>query len=62
MKAHIIKDRKGEPVSVLVDYQEWLQIDQQLTRVQEKMDAPGNPLDWYTLTETTNSFLRSLLV
>lgn len=29
--------------------------------VKIKIEPPGNPLDWYTLTETTNTILNELL-
>ncbi|SFW27048.1 hypothetical protein SAMN02927921_00875 [Sinomicrobium oceani] len=61
METQIIKDRKGTPVSVLVNYKDWLKIEQLLERTKIKAEAPENPLDWYTLTETTNTILNELL-
>lgn len=61
MTAQIIKDDTGKPISVLIDYQQWLQIEQLLKQGKVKANAPNNPLDWYTLTETANSILNELI-
>lgn len=61
MATQIIKDTTGNPISVLVDYRQWLEMEQLLERTKIKADAPENPLDWYTLTETTNSILNGLM-
>ena len=54
-------DGNGIPVSVLNDYQERVRIDQLVAGKQLNFTAPGNPLDWYVLTETTNSLLNELI-
>lgn len=61
MEKEIIRDRAGNPVSVLMDYRQWLQIEQLLEHQKIKVNAPDNPLDWYTLTETANSILNDLI-
>lgn len=61
MEKEIIKDKEGNPISVLMDYREWLQIEQLLSHQKIKVNAPDNPLDWYTLTETANSILNELI-
>lgn len=62
MEKQIIKDERGTPISVLVSYQDWVEIEQMLETAQViTAEAPENPLDWYTLTETTNSILNELI-
>lgn len=62
MEKQIITDKLGTPISVLVSYRDWVKIEQLLeTKPAMKADALDNPLDWYTLTETTNSILNELI-
>lgn len=61
MVREIIKDKAGNPVSVLLSYKEWLEVEQLVAQQQRKATAPENPLDWYTLTETTNAILNELI-
>ncbi|MHA4740679.1 hypothetical protein [Dyadobacter sp. MSC1_007] len=61
MSRQVINDGNGKPVSVLIDYQEWLRIEQLLEGKELNFAAPANPLDWYVLTETTNSVLNELI-
>lgn len=61
MVKEIIKDGAGNPVSVLLSYKEWVQVEQLIGREQRKAGSPENPLGLYTLTETTNSILNELI-
>jgi hypothetical protein len=61
MNAQIIKDRAGTPVSVVVAYRDWLDIEQKLKLSDGKQDTAENPLDWYTLTETSSAILNELI-
>ncbi|MDQ8015084.1 MAG: hypothetical protein REI96_21745 [Flavobacterium nitrogenifigens] len=61
MIKEIIRDKDGNPVSVVLSYKEWLEIEQMRIEHLHKVHAPENPLDWYTLTETTNSILNELI-
>ena len=61
MSRQVINDGNGKPVSVLIDYQEWLRIEQLLAGKELDFAAPANALDWYILTETTNSLLNELI-
>jgi len=60
MHSQIIKDQNGTPVSVLINYQDWLHIEQRLNMLKDEVDGSDGP-DWYTLTETTNSILNELI-
>jgi len=58
-----VTDATGAPVRVVMDYQDYVKIAEQLnlpltatTTVQER-----NPLDWYSLTESANSILNGLV-
>lgn len=61
MVKEIIKDKAGNPVSVLLSYNEWVQTEELVAQLRNKTNAPANPLDWYALTETANSILNDLL-
>jgi hypothetical protein len=61
MNAQIIKNQSGMPISVVVDYNDWLEIEQKLNLKNTSPDALENPLDWYGLTETANSILNELI-
>lgn len=63
METQIVTDASGEPVRVIMDYQEYVKMIEQLnmplaptTTVKER-----NPLDWYSLTESANSILNGLV-
>ncbi|GAA4930267.1 hypothetical protein [Mucilaginibacter defluvii] len=59
MNAQIIKNQSGVPVSVVLDYKDWLEIEQKLKL--EPSESTENSLDWYGLTETTNAILNELI-
>lgn len=61
MIKEIIRDQHGNPVSVVLSYKEWLEIEQMRREHLHKAHAPENPLEWYTLTETTNAILNELI-
>ncbi|WP_124636675.1 hypothetical protein [Taibaiella sp. KBW10] len=61
MIKEIIRDNAGNPVSVLLDYKEWIQIEQVLKQQKVRINPPENPLDWYALTESANSILNELI-
>ena len=63
METQFVTDATGAPVRVVMDYQDYVKIAEQLnlpltatTTVQER-----NPLDWYSLTESANSILNGLV-
>jgi hypothetical protein len=63
METQIVTDASGEPVRVIMDYQEYVKMIEQLNlpltpaiTVKER-----NPLDWYSLTESANSILNGLI-
>ncbi|OJV55344.1 MAG: hypothetical protein BGO31_20660 [Bacteroidetes bacterium 43-16] len=61
MVKEIIRDKAGNPISVLLDYKQWLQIEQLLKQQDLKIKEPANPLDWYRLTESANAILNELI-
>ncbi|WP_179414949.1 hypothetical protein HDF19_20355 [Mucilaginibacter sp. E4BP6] len=63
METQFVTDATGTPVRVVMDYQDYVKIAEQLnlpltaaSTVQER-----NPLDWYSLTESANSILNGLV-
>ncbi|SDE44408.1 hypothetical protein SAMN05216464_106157 [Mucilaginibacter pineti] len=63
METQFVTDATGTPVRVIMDYQDYVKIAEQLhlpltatTTVKER-----NPLDWYSLTESANSILNGLV-
>jgi len=63
METQFVTDATGIPVRVVMDYQDYVKIAEQLnlpltatSTVQER-----NPLDWYSLTESANSILNGLV-
>lgn len=63
METQIIIDASGEPLRVIMDYQEYLKMIEDLKRplpnavnVEER-----NPLDWESLTESVRSILTGLV-
>ena len=63
METQFVTDATGTPVRVVMDYQDYIKIAEQLnlpltatSTVQER-----NPLDWYSLTESANSILNGLV-
>jgi hypothetical protein len=60
MHSQIIKDQTGTPISVLIDYQDWLEIEQQLKLKKDNSDLEEP--DMYTLTETSRAILNELIV
>ena len=63
METQFVTDATGAPVRVVMDYQDYVKIAEQLnlpltatTTVQDR-----NPLDWYSLTESANSILNGLV-
>ena len=63
METQFVTDATGAPVRVVMDYQDYVKIAEQLnlpltatSTVQER-----NPLDWYSLTESANSILNGLV-
>jgi hypothetical protein len=63
METQFVTDATGTPVKVVMDYQDYVKIAEQLnlpltaaSTVQER-----NPLDWYSLTESANSILNGLV-
>lgn len=63
METQFVTDATGTPVRVVLDYQDYVKIAEQLnlpltatSTVQER-----NPLDWYSLTESANSILNGLV-
>lgn len=63
METQFVTDASGTPVRVVMDYQDYVKIAEQLnlpltatSTVQER-----NPLDWYSLTESANSILNGLV-
>lgn len=61
MSREMIHHGNGKAVSLPVDDQEWLRIGQLVESRNPDLVARGNPLDWYVLTETTNSLLNELI-
>jgi len=61
MEKEIIKDSEGNPVSMILDYREWVLIERFLGNRMTNINPPGNPLDWYVLTESLNSILADLI-
>ena len=62
-ETQFVTDATGAPVRVVMDYQDYVKIAEQLnlpltatSTVQER-----NPLDWYSLTESANSILNGLV-
>lgn len=45
MSRQVINDGNGKPVSVLIDYQEWLRIEQPFEGKELNFATPANPLD-----------------
>ncbi len=63
METQIITDANGEPLRVIMDYQEYAKILEELKR---PLPAPvkveeRNPLDWYSLTESAKSIVNGLV-
>src|ERR1700749_3890095 len=63
METQIITDANGEPLRVIMDYQEYAKILKELKR---PLPAPvkveeRNPLDWYSLTESAKSIVNGLV-
>ncbi len=63
METQFVTDATGTPVRVVMDYQDYVKIAEQLnlpltatSTIQER-----NPLDWYSLTESANSILNGLV-
>jgi hypothetical protein len=63
VETQIITDASGEPLRVIMDYQEYLKMIEELKRplpntvhVEER-----NPLDWESLTESVRSILTGLV-
>ncbi len=63
METQFVTDATGTPVKVVMDYQDYVKIAEQLnlpltatSTIQER-----NPLDWYSLTESANSILNGLV-
>ena len=63
METQFVTDATGTPVRVVMDYQDYIKIAEQLnlpltatSTVQER-----SPLDWYSLTESANSILNGLV-
>lgn len=63
METQLVTNAMGAPVGVMIEYEDWLKIANQLNlplqptvTVKER-----NPLDWYALTESTNSILTGLI-
>ncbi|MFP8894084.1 hypothetical protein [Chryseobacterium sp. EZn1] len=61
MEKEIIKDQEGNPVSVVLDYREWVLIETYLNHQNINFNVLQNPLDWYVLTESMNSILNELI-
>jgi len=61
MEKEIIRDNAGNPVSIVLDYKEWLQIEQFLNQKKIDINSSENPFDWYALTESANSILSELI-
>ena len=61
MKAQIIKNESGTPISVVVDYNDWQEIEQKLKLINVNPGIAENPLDWYDLTETSKAILVELM-
>jgi hypothetical protein len=63
METQIITDASGEPLRVIMDYQEYAKLLEELKRplpeVAKKEER--NPLDWYSLTESAKSILNGLV-
>ena len=62
METTLITDAAGTPKKVILDYEDYVKIAEQLhlplpnLKVKER-----NPLDWYSLTESANSILNGLV-
>lgn len=62
METTLITDASGAPKKVILDYDDYVKIAEQLhlplpnLKVKER-----NPLDWYSLTESANSILNGLV-
>lgn len=61
MRKEIIKDKEGNPVSVILDYREWVLVERFLGFNMTSFNLLGNPLDWYVVTESLNLILTELI-
>lgn len=63
METQIITDASGEPIRVIMDYQEYLKMIGELKRPLPKTVnvEERNPLDWESLTESVRSVLTGLV-
>jgi hypothetical protein len=63
METEFITGEHGELIKVIMDYPEYLKIAKQLNLPLGPPDMPKehNPLDWYSLTESSNSIITGLI-
>jgi hypothetical protein len=63
METQIITDASGKPLRVIMDYQEYAEILEELKRPLPKVVKveERNPLDWYSLTESVKSIMNGLV-
>ncbi|WP_160139632.1 hypothetical protein [Chryseobacterium sp. c4a] len=61
MRKEIIKDKEGNPVSLILDYREWVLVERFLSFNMTNFNLSGNPLDWYVVTESLNLILTELI-
>lgn len=63
MDTQLVTDYSGEPVAMVIDYKDWVEIASRLNipLAPSKSIIERNPLDWYTVTESANSVLTGVI-
>ena len=63
METKLVTDAAGNPKKVILDYDDYVKIAEQLNLplVPTSTVKERNPLDWYSLTESANSILNGLV-
>ena len=61
MEPEIITDAAGEPLKVVMDYKEYVNILEELKRPLPAMKITAHPIDWQTLTESVRDVFTGLV-
>jgi hypothetical protein len=59
MNTQIIKDQSGEPVMVLVAYNDWIELEKKLHLSESSEEE--DTLNWYAITETSKAVINELI-